>query len=66
MVEAIARPQAAAGHRVTVYGSRLVCSSSLVGDAHVLALPALRQERPSTVLLRHVGPAHALLRGGLP
>lgn len=41
VVETAARRQAAAGHRVTVYGSRLMCASGMVAGVRVLALPTV-------------------------
>jgi glycosyltransferase involved in cell wall biosynthesis len=63
VVEAIARRQAAAGHRVTVYGSRLVCASKVVDGVRVLALPAMAHKYLGPVLLQLAGAAHALLCG---
>ena len=64
MVEAIARRQAAAGHRVTVYGSRLVCDSGWVDGVRVLALPTVAHKYLGPVLLQLAGAAHALACGG--
>ena len=64
VVEALARRQAAAGHRVTVYGSRLVCSSGIVAGARVLALPTVADKYVGPVVLQLAGAAHALCRGG--
>ena len=63
VVEAIARRQAAAGHRVTVYGSRLVCSSGMVDGVRVLALPTGSHKYLGPVWLQLAGAAHALSRG---
>jgi hypothetical protein len=64
VVEAIARRQAAAGHRVTVYGSRLVCSSGTLDGVRVHAMPALAHKYLGPVLLDLTVAAHALARGG--
>jgi len=64
VVEAVARRQAAAGHRVTVYGSRLVCSSGVVAGVRVVALPAAAHKYLGPVLLQLAGAAHALVAGG--
>ncbi len=64
VVEAVARRQAAAGHRVTVYGSRLVCGSGWVAGVRVLALPTVAHKYLGPVLLQLAGAAHALARGG--
>jgi glycosyltransferase involved in cell wall biosynthesis len=63
VVEAIARRQAAAGHRVTVYGSRLVCGSGWVDGVRVLALPTMAHKYLGPVLLQLAGAVHALLCG---
>ncbi len=63
VVEAIARRQAAAGHRVTVYGSRLVCSSGMVDGVRVLALPTVAHKYLGPVWLQLAGAAHALACG---
>ena len=63
VVEAIARRQAAAGHRVTVYGSRLICASKVVDGVRVLALPAMAHKYLGPVLLQLAGAVHALLCG---
>ena len=63
VVEAIARRQAAAGHRVTVHGSRLVCGSGWVAGVRVLALPTVAHKYLGPVLLQLAGAAHALVCG---
>ena len=63
VVEALARRQAAAGHRVTVYGSRRVCVSGAVAGVRVLALPAVAHKYLGPVLLQLAGAAHALACG---
>jgi glycosyltransferase involved in cell wall biosynthesis len=63
VVEALAGRQAAAGHRVTVYGSRLVCASDMVAGVRVLALPTLAHKYLGPVLLQLAGAAHALACG---
>ena len=63
VVEAVARRQAAAGHRVTVYGSRLVCSSGVVAGVRVLALATVAHKYLGPVLLQLAGAAHALACG---
>ena len=64
VVEAIARRQAAAGYRVTVYGSSLVCSSGDMDGVRVLAMPAARHKYLGPVGLQLVCAAHALVCGG--
>jgi glycosyltransferase involved in cell wall biosynthesis len=63
VVEALARRQAAAGHRVTVYGSRRVCSSGWVGGVRVVALPAPAHKYAGPVALQLACAAHALASG---
>jgi glycosyltransferase involved in cell wall biosynthesis len=63
VVEAVARRQAAAGHRVTVYGSRLICPSGWVDGVRVLALPTVTHKYLGPVLLQLACATHALLRG---
>jgi glycosyltransferase involved in cell wall biosynthesis len=63
VVEAIARRQAAAGHEVTVYGSRLVCRSGWVEGVRVVALPTARHKYLGPVLLQLACAAHVLARG---
>lgn len=63
VVEALARRQAAAGHEVTVYGSRLVCESGLVDGVRVVAMPATRHKYLGPVLLDLACALHVLLAG---
>lgn len=63
VVEAVARRQAAAGHQVTVYGSRLVCASGRVGGVRVVALPAARHKYLGPVGLQLACALHALTVG---
>ena len=63
VVEALARRQAAAGHEVAVYGSRLVCRSGRVEGVRVVALPAPRHKYLGPVLLQLACAAHVLARG---
>ena len=63
VVEAVARRQAADGHQVTVYGSRLVCGSAYLDGVRVLALPALAHKYLGPVLLQLACAADVLWRG---
>jgi glycosyltransferase involved in cell wall biosynthesis len=64
VVEALATRQAAAGHQVTVYGSRLVCESAWVRGVRVIALPAAAHKYAGPVLLQLAAAGDALARGG--
>ena len=71
VVEAVARRQAAAGHHVTVYGSRLVCSSRRASAACASwRCRHAAHKYLGPVLLQLAGAAHALvvrrLRRGPP
>jgi len=63
VVEAITRRQAAAGHSVTVYGSRRASASGMVAGVRVLSLPTVAHKYMGPVLLQVAGAAHALARG---
>lgn len=62
MVEAIA-VRHAARHQVTVYGSRILCSSGVVEGVKVIALPAPAAKHLGPVALQLAGATHALARG---
>lgn len=64
VVEALAVRQAAAGHQVTVYGSRLVCRSGQVDGVRVVALPVPAHKYFGPVTLQLACAAHALAAGG--
>ena len=63
VVEALARRQAAAGHVVTVYGSRRVCRSGRVHDVRVVAVPAFGHKYLGPVLLPLACAFHVLALG---
>jgi len=61
VVEALAVRQAAAGHDVTVYGSRLVCPNERAyRGVRVIAMPTVRAKYAGPVLLQVACAAHAL------